>query len=77
MTLQRPAEAGELCICGRKATVVFQTEAHGEVGWCGLADRGRRGRCTFCSAPAGHRDGAVCPSYSLVSPAHAGPAIDL
>jgi hypothetical protein len=39
MTMQRPAESGELCTCGRKATVVFQTEAHGEVGWCGLADR--------------------------------------
>jgi hypothetical protein len=30
--MQRPAESGELCTSECKATVVFQTEAHGEVG---------------------------------------------
>jgi hypothetical protein len=77
VTTQRPAESGELCTCGRKATVVFQTEAHGEVGWCGLADGGQGGRCTFCGAPAGHRDGVACPSYSLAPSAGAGPTIEL
>jgi hypothetical protein len=76
MTMQRPGESGERCTCGRKATVVFQTESRGEVGWCGLADGGRRGRCAFCGAP-GHPDGVTCPSYSPAPAADVRPTIDL
>ena len=34
-TTERPAEPGEVCDCGRPAVVVFITEAHGPVPWCG------------------------------------------
>jgi len=53
-TRERPTTAGEHCTCGRQAVVVFITEAWGEVGWCGHSDGARRGRCVFCSDPAGH-----------------------
>ena len=61
---ERPASAGERCTCGRQATVVFVTEAWGEVGWCGRSDGGRRGRCVFCGDPAGHTE-ELCPLYTL------------
>lgn len=32
---ERPAWPDELCTCGRRAAVVFMTEEHGEVGYCG------------------------------------------
>jgi hypothetical protein len=60
---QRPPMPGELCTCGRSATVVFQNERWGEVGWCGLNDAGRSGPCPFCHA-ASH-DGQRCASYRL------------
>ena len=61
---ERPAQSGERCVCGRPAVAVFVTARWGEVGWCGLADGGRRGPCVFCGDLGGH-GGERCPSYML------------
>lgn len=61
---ERLAQFGERCVCGRPAVTVFSTDRWGEVGWCGLADGGRRGRCVFCGDPDVH-GGERCPHYVL------------
>lgn len=67
---ERPAIAGELCICGRSAVVVFEGGQFGPTGWCGLADGGARGGvCPFCRA---RRHKGRCPSYTVRGPGHAG-----
>jgi hypothetical protein len=43
------------------AHVVFVTEQFGEIGWCGLSDRGPDGPCVFCSDPQGHADSRRIP----------------
>ena len=35
---ERAARPGELCDCGRPAMIVYLTQGHGEVPWCGLYD---------------------------------------
>lgn len=42
MSTQRPVRAGELCDCGRPAVVVYVTDDHGDVPWCGLNDGGAK-----------------------------------
>jgi hypothetical protein len=60
---ERPAVAGELCVCGRPATVVFEGGQFGPTGWCGRSDGGARGGlCPFCG---GQRHGGRCPIYTL------------
>jgi hypothetical protein len=59
----RPAVEGERCTCGRPAVEVFITATHGEVGYCGLPDGGRRGPCVFCGSPEKHI--GRCPEYRL------------
>jgi hypothetical protein len=65
---ERRAAPGELCTCGRPARLVYITERWGEVGWCGVSDGGRRGRCVFCGDPAGHPAEQRCASYALRPP---------
>jgi len=36
---ERPAKPGEVCDCGRPAVVVYLTEAHGPVPYCGIPGR--------------------------------------
>jgi len=36
LTGERSAEPGETCTCGRPAVIVYLTEKHGPVPWCGL-----------------------------------------
>lgn len=63
-TDQRPAEAGELCTCGRQARVVYRTERFGEVGSCEVHDSGAHlGPCPFCGGAAHGED--RCPQYRL------------
>jgi hypothetical protein len=60
---ERPAEPGELCTCGRQATVVF-IHADRETGWCGVSDGGAKtGPCPFCGGER-HESGP-CPKYRL------------
>jgi len=59
---ERPAESGELCTCGRQASVVFIGGRFGNTGWCGLSDGGAKGPCRFCGG-AGHT--GRCPRYQL------------
>jgi hypothetical protein len=67
---ERPAVAGELCVCGRPAVVVFEGRQDGPTGWCGLSDGGARGGlCTFCGA---RRHENWCPSYTLRGRGKAG-----
>lgn len=40
MTGERAARPGEFCTCGRPAEVVYQTDAYGEVPYCGIPDGG-------------------------------------
>jgi hypothetical protein len=40
---ERPALPTDRCTCGRPAVVVYLTETHGEVGYCGVPDGGCRG----------------------------------
>ena len=70
-TEQRAAEAGELCTCGRQAVIVYVTEEHGEVGYCGID--GAAGRpvlpCPWCGSSEPHkvpwRDPGKCSKYRL------------
>src|SRR5437762_688269 len=62
---QRQAEPGDLCTCGRGAVLVFLIEGQPPIGWCGLSDGGRGGRCMFCGDPTGHSEGPRCPAYQL------------
>jgi hypothetical protein len=67
---ERPAMAGELCVCGRPAVVVFEGGRWGATGWCGLSDGGARGGlCPFCGD---QRHEGRCPSYTLHGPGKAG-----
>jgi hypothetical protein len=67
---ERPAVAGEWCVCGRPAVVVFEGGRLGPTGWCGLSDGGARGAlCRFCG---GRRHEGRCPSYTLRGPSQAG-----
>ena len=52
----RPAQAGELCACGRPAMVVHVGGRFGDVGDCGLDDRVVRpdGVCVFCGDTVDH-----------------------
>jgi hypothetical protein len=67
---ERPAVAGELCVCGRPAVVVFEGGQSGPTGWCGLANGGAcGGLCRFCGA---RRHEGRCLSYTLRGPDRAG-----
>jgi len=60
---QRPAEAGEVCTCGRPAVAVFTGGQYGDTGYCGLPDGGEQdGPCPFCG---GDRHESRCPRYTL------------
>jgi len=60
---QRPAEAGEVCTCGRPAVTVFVGGQYGDTGYCGLPDGGNRsGSCPFCGDA---RHEGRCPRYAL------------
>jgi hypothetical protein len=60
--IDRPAEEGELCTCGRPALVVVSGGTLGYIGWCGQMDSNRTGPCPFCGGP---RHQSHCPSYRL------------
>jgi hypothetical protein len=61
--MERPAEPGELCTCGRQAIVVYLDGRWGPTGGCGIRDGGdRTGRCPFCG---GDRHEGRCPQYRL------------
>jgi hypothetical protein len=63
---QRPAEPGELCTCGRQATVVYLGRAFGPTGSCGIPDGGDRvGPCPFCGSPRHTEPYGRCPDYRL------------
>lgn len=68
---RRDARLGELCTCGREATVVFGTHLPpplGGSGWCGTDDHVPLLPCRFCGEAAGHWDGQeplVCSHYRL------------
>jgi hypothetical protein len=60
--IDRPAEDGELCTCGRQAAFIVAAGVLGIVGWCGQLDGDREGPCPFC----GHRrHQGKCPQYQL------------
>lgn len=60
---ERPAEPGELCTCGRPATLVYLGGALGPTGYCGRSDGGdKAGPCPFCGAA---RHEGRCASYRL------------
>jgi hypothetical protein len=63
MATQRPAQPGELCTCGRPATVVYLHDQRPPTGWCGISDGGANGPCPFCDGPA--HDEERCPRYQL------------
>lgn len=70
---ERPAEPGERCTCGRRATVVFLDGPHGPTGWCGIPDGGdQTGPCPFCGAPRSAHP-FRCPDYQLRPATHAAP----
>jgi hypothetical protein len=73
---ERPSRPGELCTCGRPATVVFLTEMFGEVGHCGLPGVDPLLPCPFCGTEETHRepwgDAARCPDYRLSPGAEGG-----
>jgi hypothetical protein len=62
---ERPAEAGEVCTCGRPARVVFVGGAFGDTGWCGRSDGGAdRGKpCPWCESVAEFH--GRCPRYRV------------
>lgn len=67
---ERRAEPGELCTCGRQATVVFLGGQYGPTGYCGIGDGGaQNGPCPFCGSEQKHRtsygDPSRCPNYQL------------
>ena len=53
---QRPAQAGELCTCGRLAIAVFEGGRFGDTGYCGRPDGGEHpdGTCVFCGDEVDH-----------------------
>lgn len=42
---------GELCTCGRTATIVYLTKDHGDVPYCGIPDGGANKHQTTGEAP--------------------------
>jgi len=61
-TTERPAEPGEVCSCGRQATVVYLIDLFGAVGWCGLGGVAPIVPCPWCGAgPHLIR----CPEYNV------------
>jgi hypothetical protein len=63
---ERPAQPGERCTCGRTAIVVYRSDRHGEVGYCGIPDGGARtGPCPFCGGPRHREPAGRCPHYRL------------
>ena len=60
--IDRPAEDGELCTCGRPALVVVAGGDLGLIGWCGQMDSDREGPCVFCGGP---RHQSRCSRYQL------------
>jgi hypothetical protein len=69
----RPAQAGELCTCGRQAVTVIPTEQYGDVGHCGIEGAAFRPvlPCPWCGTAEAHTqawgDPARCPDYTLHS----------
>lgn len=62
-TTTRPAEPGELCVCGRQAITVIESGRWGPTGDCGIRDGGAKtGPCPFCGGP---RYEVRCPRYRL------------
>lgn len=59
--VERPAEPGEVCTCGRPAVIVFTGGPYGDTGYCGVPDGGLRGPCRWCG---GQHDGR-CPQYRV------------
>jgi hypothetical protein len=63
---ERPAEAGELCTCGRQAVVVYLGGVLGPTGYCGIGDGGdQAGPCPFCGGPRHAFEEGRCPDYRL------------
>jgi hypothetical protein len=65
----RRAEPGELCVCGRQASIVI-TGPWGDVGACSVDGGGQRPvlPCPFCGATEAHMAGGEvvkCPQYRL------------
>lgn len=60
--IERPAEPGELCTCGRQALVVVNGGTLGYIGWCGELEGDQAGPCPFCGGP---RHLSRCPDYKL------------
>jgi hypothetical protein len=71
----RPTQPGELCTCGRQATIVIPTTEYGDVGYCGIDGAARRPvlPCPWCGSEEPHLepwgDPARCPDYTLRPPA--------
>ncbi|MFY1673660.1 hypothetical protein ACN27G_27500 [Plantactinospora sp. WMMB334] len=60
---ERPADRGELCVCGRPAVKVFLGGPFGPTGYCGMPDGGQRGPCRFCGGE--RHQAARCSRYVL------------
>jgi hypothetical protein len=75
----RPAQAGELCTCGRQAVTVIPTEQYGDVGHCGIEGAAFRPvlPCPWCGTTEAHTqawgDPARCPGYTLRPAVREGP----
>jgi hypothetical protein len=50
--IDRPAEDGELCTCGRQAAFIVDAGVLGVVGWCGQMDGDREGPARSAAAAA-------------------------
>ena len=66
----RPAQPGELCTCGRQATLVYPTHDYGDVGHCGKDGGGQDPvlPCPWCGATLAHMTWGItvrCPNYTL------------
>lgn len=64
ITPQRHAQPGELCTCGRSAMVVYLSELHGQVGFCGVHNVPQLMPCAFCGQHIEHIGGR-CPDYRV------------
>jgi hypothetical protein len=66
----RRAEPGELCVCGRQASIVIRGPEWDDVGACSVDGGGQRPvlPCPFCGATEAHQVGGEvvkCPQYRL------------